>query len=132
MQYGRNLKDKAKSEEQLAAAGFVRHYLLLVLRNICQRVAGYLDNLWFKSLKERVKRIEIVDKVNRSRKEFNNVPKETTITPNPDKEVEDNIDILYPYYKSLIELSNVKEFLVSKNAFALLRESLHNFINLSF
>jgi hypothetical protein len=88
--------------------------------------------LRFKSLKERVKWIEIVNKVNRSYKEFNNAPKEITITPNLDKEVKDNINILYLYYKSLIELSSIKEFLVSRNAFALLRESLYNFINLSF
>ena len=54
------------------------------------------------------------------------------MTPNLDKEIKDNINILYPYYKSLIELSSVKEFLVSRNAFTLLRESLYNFINLSF
>ena len=85
--------------------------------------------MWFKSLKERVKWIEIVNKVNRSYKEFNNAPKEIAITPNPDEEVKDDINILYLYYKSLIELSSVKEFLVSRNAFALLRESLYNFIN---
>ena len=76
--------------------------------------------------------MEIVNKVNRSRKEFNNTPEETTMTLNLDKEVEDNINILYPYYKSLTELSSVKEFLVSSNAFTLLRESLYNFINPSF
>jgi len=91
-----------------------------------------LDNLRFKSLKEYIKRIKIVNKVNRSYKEFNNIPKEITITLNLDKEVEDNINMLYLYYKSFIELSSVKEFLVSRNAFALLRESLYNFINLSF
>jgi len=88
--------------------------------------------LWFKSLKERIKRIEIVNKVDCSYKEFNNAPKEITITLNLDEEVEDNINMLYPYYKSLIELFSIKEFLVSRNAFALLRESLYNFINLSF
>ena len=91
-----------------------------------------MDNLRFKSLKEYIKRIKIVNKVNRSYKEFNNIPKEITITLNLDKEVEDNINMLYLYYKSFIELSSVKEFLVSRNAFALLRESLYNFINLSF
>jgi len=132
MQYGRNLKDEAESEEQLAAAGFVRHCSSLVSRNICQRVASRLGDSRFKSLEERVERMEIVDNVDRSRKELDNAPEETTMTPNPDEEVEDDIDMLHPYYESLTELSSVKEFLVSGNAFALLRESLHNFINPSF
>ena len=132
MQYGRNLKDEAESEEKLAAAGFVRHCSSLASRNICQRVASRLDDSRFKSLEERVERMEIVDKVDRSRKELDNTPEETTMTPNPDEEVEDDIDMLHPYYESLTELSSVKEFLVSGNAFALLRESLHNFINASF
>ena len=63
---------------------------------------------------------------------MDNTPKETIIILDLDKEVEDNIGILYLYYKSLIELSHIKQFLISSNAFTLLRENLHNFINLSF
>jgi hypothetical protein len=76
MQYGRNPKDKAESEEQLAAAGFVRYCSSLVSRNICQRVASRLGDLRFKSIEERVERIEIVDNVGRSRKKLDNAPKE--------------------------------------------------------
>ncbi|KAH8696900.1 hypothetical protein GQ44DRAFT_120411 [Phaeosphaeriaceae sp. PMI808] len=112
MQYGRNLEDEAESEEHLAAASFVRHCSSLASRNICQRVASRLDDPQVKFLEEHVEQMEIEDK--------------------SDEEVEVDIDMPHPYYESLTELSSVKEFLVSGNASALLRESLHDFINPSF
>ena len=63
---------------------------------------------------------------------MDNIPKEIIITLDLDKEVEDNMGMLYLYYKSFIELSCIKQFLVSSNAFTLLKESLYNFINLFF
>ena len=132
IQYGRNLKEEAESEEHLAAASFVRHRSSLVSSNICRRVAGRLGDSRFKSLEESVERMEMLDKVDRFLKELGNAPEETTMAPSWDEEVVDDIDMLYPYYESLTELSRVKQFLVSGNAFAILRESLRDFINPSF
>lgn len=132
IQYGRNLKDEAESEEHLAAASFVRHHSSLLSRNICRRVASGLDDSQFRSLEESVERMEIPDEVDRFLRELGNTPEEAQMTPNSDEEVEDDIDVLHPYYKSLTELSCVKQFLVSGNAFTFLREGLHDFVNPSF
>lgn len=76
--------------------------------------------------------MEIVDNLHRFGKGLDNAPEEIPMTLNSDEEVEDDIDVPHPHYEYLTELSNVKEFLVSGNALALLRESLHDFVNPTF
>lgn len=126
IQYGRNLKDEAKSNENLAAASFIRHYSSLVSWNICLKVVSRLNDSRFHSLEESVKWLGVFNNVDRLSKESNTAPEATT--SNLDEETEESISVPQP----LAELSHVKRFLVSSHAFALLRENLHRFLNPTF